>query len=174
MPSANPGRRSTFLYVGFSVVLLAVIGIFAYQWQRQQAVREFVAPVEPRPPRPPPAPIEQKPVENPPAVPVEAEPPAPPKPEPEAAAPAPVPAAQPGVHRLVLRMEQEAWVEVRDRDGRNLVSSLNPAGSERAVRGQPPFELVIGNAPHVTLTYNGKPVDLAPHIKGEVARLTLN
>jgi len=70
-------------------------------------------------------------------------------------------------------MEQEAWVEVRDGDGRNLLSSLNPAGSERAVRGQPPFQVVIGNAPHVKLTYDGKPVDLAPHTRGDVARLTL-
>ena len=112
-------------------------------------------------------PVEEKPVEQPaakeepPVVPAQAEPP--PEPKREAA---PAPAPRPGVHRLVLRVEQEAWLEVRDRDGRSLVSSLNPAGTERAVRGQPPFELVIGNAPHVKLTYNGKPVDLAPHTKG--------
>jgi len=41
------------------------------------------------------------------------------------------------------------------------------------VRGTPPFSLVIGNASHVRLTYNGKPVDLAPHIKVDVARLTI-
>jgi cytoskeleton protein RodZ len=71
-------------------------------------------------------------------------------------------------------MEQEAWIEVREGTGRSLVSSLNPAGTERAVRGRPPFELVIGNAAHVRLTYDGNPVDLEPHIRGEVARLTLN
>jgi cytoskeleton protein RodZ len=32
---------------------------------------------------------------------------------------------------------------------------------------------VIGNAAHVSLTYDGKPVDLTPYIKGEVARFTL-
>jgi cytoskeleton protein RodZ len=62
---------------------------------------------------------------------------------------------------------------VRDGTGRSLVSSLNPAGTERAVHGQPPFELVIGNAAHVRLTYDGKPVDLKPHIRGKVARFTL-
>jgi cytoskeleton protein RodZ len=81
--------------------------------------------------------------------------------------------APPGTRRLVLRMEQEAWLEVRDGAGRGLVSSLNPAGTERSVRGQPPFQLVIGNAAHVRLTYNGKPVDLGPYIKDQVARLTL-
>jgi cytoskeleton protein RodZ len=96
---------------------------------------------------------------------------APDKPKPEAAA---EPAVPQRAHRLVLRMEEEAWLEVRDGTGRILVSSLNLAGTERAVRGQPPFELVIGNAAHVKLTYDGNPVDLKPHIRGEIARLTLN
>jgi cytoskeleton protein RodZ len=179
MPSSSASRRSTMLYAGFSVVLLAAIAAFAYQWQQKKGAPELVAHVEP-PPAPPV--VEQKPaekpvetpveqpaaIEKPPEVPAKAEPAA--EPEPEAA---PVPAPRPGVHRLVLRVQEEAWLEVRDREGRNLVSSLNPAGTERAVRGQPPFEVVIGNAPHVTLTYDGKPVDLAPHTKGEVARFTL-
>jgi cytoskeleton protein RodZ len=54
-----------------------------------------------------------------------------------------------------------------------LISSLNPAGSERILRGRPPFEIVIGNASHVKLEYNNKPVDLRPHTRVEVARLTL-
>jgi hypothetical protein len=32
---------------------------------------------------------------------------------------------------------------------------------------------VIGNAHGVTLSYRGKPVDLGPHTKVDVARLTL-
>ena len=79
----------------------------------------------------------------------------------------------PGVHRIVLRTEAEAWIEVKDGTGRTLVSSLHPAGAERSLRGQAPFELVIGNAASVKLTYDGKPVDLRPHTRVEVARLTL-
>jgi cytoskeleton protein RodZ len=181
MPSASAGRHSTLLYAGFSVVLLAAIGAFAYQWQLKKGAPELVARVEPQPVQ---APVEQKPVQEKPAPEKPAEPPAAveappviaaqaaPAPEPKVEAVS-VPAPRPGVHRLVLRTEEEAWLEVRDSEGRNLVSSLNPAGGERAVRGQPPFELVIGNAAHVRLTYNGKPVDLAPHTKGEVARFTL-
>ena len=179
MPSSSPGRRSTLLYAGFSGLVLAAVGAFTYQWQHKAATPEYVAPVEPQSSQPAMAqkPIAQ-PAEKPVAEPVEErvrepaaieKPPAEPKPEGR-----PVPAVQPGVHRLVLRTEQEAWLEVRDGQGRSLVSSLNPPGSERAVRGQPPFEVVIGNAAHVKLTYDGKPVDLAPHIKGEVARFTLN
>jgi cytoskeleton protein RodZ len=174
LTSPTASRRSTLLYGGFSVALLVLIGAFAYDWLGQEKTApEFVAPaqtaaVTEAPPAVPTAP--SSPLEKP----AESEKPqvakAPDKPKPEAAA---QPALPPGVHRLVLRMEEEAWLEVRDGTGRSLVSSLNPAGTERAVHGQPPFELVIGNAAHVRLTYDGKPVDLKPHIRGEVARFTL-
>jgi cytoskeleton protein RodZ len=62
---------------------------------------------------------------------------------------------------------------VKDGSGRMLIATLNPAGTERALRGRPPFEIVIGNAASVRLTYDGKPVDLRPYTKVEVARLTL-
>jgi cytoskeleton protein RodZ len=54
-----------------------------------------------------------------------------------------------------------------------LVSSLNPPGSERVVRGKPPYSLVIGNASSVTVLYDDKPIDLAPHTRQDVARLTV-
>jgi len=79
----------------------------------------------------------------------------------------------PGTHRIVLRTEGEAWLEVKDGAGRMLISSLNPAGTERTIRGRAPFDIVIGNASSVKLTYDGKPVDLRPHTRVEVARFTL-
>jgi cytoskeleton protein RodZ len=79
----------------------------------------------------------------------------------------------PGTHRIVLRTEGEAWLEIKDGAGRLLISSLNPAGTERTLRGRPPFDIVIGNASSVKLTYDGKPVDLRPHTRVEVARFTL-
>jgi cytoskeleton protein RodZ len=42
------------------------------------------------------------------------------------------------------------------------------------VEGQPPFTLVVGNAAHVALQYNGKSVDLSKRSKDDVARLTLD
>jgi cytoskeleton protein RodZ len=167
VPSSTASRRSTPLYLGFSVALLALIGAVSYEWRQENAAPEFVAPIEPQRSDPAAAEIQVSPVVSV-AKPVE-QPAAGEKPT-EAAA---EPALPPGTHRLVLRMGEEAWLEVRDGAGRNLVSSLNPAGSERAVRGQPPFQLVIGNASHVELTYDGKPVELKPHIRGEVAHLTL-
>lgn len=80
---------------------------------------------------------------------------------------------KPGEHHLKFVFEQESWVEIRDRDGHKIFSQLNPAGTEQAVSGVPPLSLVIGNAPGVRLTYNDQLVDLAPHTRIDVARLTL-
>ena len=62
---------------------------------------------------------------------------------------------------------------MRDRNERILFSQLNPAGTEQRVQGRPPFSLVVGNARGVRLSYNGRAIDLAPHTRVEVARLTL-
>jgi cytoskeleton protein RodZ len=79
-----------------------------------------------------------------------------------------------GVHRIVMRVESdEAWLEVTDGNGRQLVSSLNQAGSERVVQGRGPFTFVIGNASHVRIEVNGREFDLKPHTRVEVARFTL-
>ena len=80
---------------------------------------------------------------------------------------------KPGEHLVKLRFERESWVEIRDRSGHKIFSQLNPAGTEQAVSGQPPLTLVVGNAAGVQLIHNDQPVDLSPHIKVDVARLTL-
>lgn len=67
----------------------------------------------------------------------------------------------------------DAWVEVRGKGGKSLLSQNNPNGSTKEISGEGPFALTIGNAAHVQLTYKGKAIDLTPHIKGAVARLTL-
>ena len=83
------------------------------------------------------------------------------------------PRATSGPHRLVVRTEGEAWIEIKDAADRMLVSSLNPPGSERVVRGKPPYQLVIGNASNVRVLYDDKLIDLAPHTRQDVARLTV-
>ncbi|GAO35556.1 hypothetical protein SCT_0947 [Sulfuricella sp. T08] len=81
--------------------------------------------------------------------------------------------AEVGGQRLQFIFDGDAWVEVKDKDGKVIFYQLNSKGSQQSVRGNPPFSLVIGNAAHVKLTYNDKPVDLAPHIKVDVARLSI-
>lgn len=76
-------------------------------------------------------------------------------------------------NQLSFSFAADSWVEVRDGAGSILHSGTNRAGSSRTVQGTPPFALVVGNAASVTLEFNGQPVDLAAHVRGSVARLTL-
>ncbi len=79
-------------------------------------------------------------------------------------------ASEKGLHFL---FNGESWVEVRGRDGKVVFSMVNAPGSERIVRGDPPFSLVIGGASGVQLSYNGSRVDLASYVTSDVARLRL-
>ena len=74
---------------------------------------------------------------------------------------------------LHLEFGDESWVEIRDASGRMLHRQLNPPGSRVDVKGQPPFDVVIGNAAQARVTYNGRPIDLKPFIAVTVARFTL-
>lgn len=74
---------------------------------------------------------------------------------------------------IQLAFDEDAWVEIRDRSGQKIFSQLSRKGGQETITGEAPFALVIGNAAKVRLTYNGKPVDLQPYIKVNVARLTL-
>jgi cytoskeleton protein RodZ len=93
-------------------------------------------------------------------------------PSPAAASEA-APALGVGEGALTFAFAQDAWVEVRDKSGRVIFSRLGKAGEQQEVRGDPPFALVVGNASHVTVTFNGADVDLSEHTKVDVARITL-
>jgi len=76
---------------------------------------------------------------------------------------------------MIVRMifEQESWVEIKDRNGNTVFGQLNPAGARRSARGEPPLTIVVGNAAGVRLFQGTKSIDLAPHTRVDVARLTL-
>lgn len=118
------------------------------------------APAIPSPSAPPHAPAAAAPPETATAVSVEPVAPAEPK-----------PAAVNSV--LHLEFGDESWAEIKDASGHMLLRQLNPAGSSVDVRGQPPFEVVIGNAALARMSYNGRPIDLNPFIDVTVARFTL-
>lgn len=75
--------------------------------------------------------------------------------------------------RLVFRFSGESWVEVRDASNKIIFARTNRPGSVQEIQGEPPFRLVVGNAKDVALEYKGKAVDLVPHTKISVARLTV-
>lgn len=76
---------------------------------------------------------------------------------------------------LHFSFSKDSWVEIRDSDKKIIFVKTNPKGTEQVVGGIPPFYLVIGNASGVNLTYNGRPVDLAPFTRknDDVARFSL-
>ena len=78
-----------------------------------------------------------------------------------------------GSRQIRMVFEDESWVEVRDGSGDTIFSRLNAPGTERLIRGQPPFVVVVGNAHAVKLLYRGKSIDLGPHTRVDVARVTL-
>src|SRR5438067_1377017 len=193
VPFSDSARRSTFVYLGLSLAVLTLGGGVAYQWYREhKAPAQVAAAPERAAPTPPAAaaPAEPAPESEPKRVEpvaraqvtskVRAATPPPPAVEKVTAlvaAPAPGAAAAMdkrtgGSHRLVIRCEEDAWIEVKDANDRMLISSLNPAGSERIVRSRGPLTLVIGNAAHVQVIQNDKPIDLAPHTKLSIARFT--
>ena len=82
-------------------------------------------------------------------------------------------ASSPGDAPLLISYAGPSWTEIRDRSGQLVVSRLVAANSVEPVPGNPPFDIVLGNAHAVTLSYHGKNVDLAPYTRGNIARLTL-
>ena len=74
---------------------------------------------------------------------------------------------------LVLRFDEMSWVEVKSKTGEMLLSENVSAGSERTVSSEPPIGLALGNAEGVRVTFRGQPVDLKPHTRQKVARLSL-
>jgi cytoskeleton protein RodZ len=97
-------------------------------------------------------------------------------PQPPAQTAAPAAAASESMvpkKRIELTFAQLSWVEVKQADGKILLSQLNQPGTSKVIEGVPPFEIVIGNAASVRLTYNGSPVNLRPYVKVDVARLKL-
>jgi cytoskeleton protein RodZ len=82
--------------------------------------------------------------------------------------------AEQAMRRLAFSFARDSWVQVRDGSGKVILSNIHAAGSTRTVEGVPPFSLIIGNAPGVTLSYDERPVDLKPHTASTVARLKLD
>ena len=66
-----------------------------------------------------------------------------------------------------------SWIEVRDATGKLVMSRTLAGGQSESIGGAQPFEVVLGNAPDVMVTFNGQPVDIAPFTRANVARFKL-
>ncbi|MGF6294369.1 helix-turn-helix domain-containing protein [Paraburkholderia youngii] len=91
-----------------------------------------------------------------------------------ASAPAVAPA--PGESVVALRVTQDSWFSVRDKNGKELFSGLVHAGDPKEVTGAGPFKVTVGNKAGLeSVTLDGQPVDPSKYAaaKGNVARFAL-
>jgi cytoskeleton protein RodZ len=75
---------------------------------------------------------------------------------------------------LKVRFTGPSWVEVKDAEGKVLLSQHSAAGAEHVVEGTPPFYVVIGDTTKAAVEVRGESYDLAPHTRQNVARFTVN
>ena len=74
---------------------------------------------------------------------------------------------------ITLSFQGTSWVEVRDGTGVLILSVTGNAGASQAVNGRAPFEVILGNAAVVSVTWQGKSFDTAPFTRQNVAKFTL-
>lgn len=94
----------------------------------------------------------------------------------EGAAPAAPVDAAPGVpNQLVLEFSEASFVRVEDGRARTLDIGLVRGGERRALDGQPPYTVFLGNATNVKVSFGGQPVDFSAHInrQNDTARFTV-
>lgn len=75
--------------------------------------------------------------------------------------------------RLVLYVSDDSWAEVRDNSNQRLIYETVAAGRVVTLDGVAPFHVFLGNAEGVRVEINGRPYDVRPHKRGQVARFTL-
>lgn len=89
-------------------------------------------------------------------------------------APEPPPPAIPaGGYQISLSLKDASWVEMIGSDGQRVEFGLLPAGSSKTYTLTQPVSVRLGNSANAQLQINGKPVDLAPFRRANVAHLKL-
>lgn len=73
---------------------------------------------------------------------------------------------------LSLVLSEDSWVQIEDASGERLEYDLVRAGSNPSYRGQPPFDVLLGNAGAVEVELDGTPFDTSELVDGndKVAR----
>ncbi|KRA74416.1 hypothetical protein ASD78_13125 [Lysobacter sp. Root667] len=87
---------------------------------------------------------------------------------------APLPAAPAAQTALSLNFSGDSWVQVYAADGSTLEQGLLGAGERRSYGAGQVARVVLGNSSAVEVLQAGKPVDLAPFSRANVARFTLS
>ncbi len=73
-------------------------------------------------------------------------------------------------NQIVLRVNLQTWLDVRDQSGEKLAYKTVRKGEVLTLNGSPPFSVFIGSASGVSVEYLGVPVEFEPHKSGLFAR----
>lgn len=83
-------------------------------------------------------------------------------------------APEPGKTRIAFAATQETWLSVVNASGDEVYNKILYAGDRDVIDVRQPAEIVVGNAHGATLMVDGKPIDLAPYTRINVARVRLD
>ena len=98
----------------------------------------------------------------------------------QSAAPAPAPAmtetprVPTKINEMLIRSNQQSWVEVRSKDGSVLFSGMLGGTTEFRHDSTKVSKVIVGNANTAEISINGTKLDISPLIRDEVARFTLS
>ena len=76
-------------------------------------------------------------------------------------------AAGVGPDRLVVDVDGESWLEVFDSRGRQLAYTLYSGDEPVGLNGWAPFDVFLGNAPDVTLRFQGSEIDHSAFVRSD-------
>ena len=81
----------------------------------------------------------------------------------------------PNQAQLVMVFDKDCWVEIKDGNGKMILSDLYSAGDTIEQVVTAPIEVLLGRSSGVaTMTFDGQAIDLKPHTRKDIARLTLS
>ncbi|MBH9741609.1 RodZ domain-containing protein [Vibrio navarrensis] len=74
---------------------------------------------------------------------------------------------------ITMTFEADCWIQVKDAQGKTLISGIRKAGQDLELSGEAPFKVILGAPEGVAMTFASEPVDLSRYTAGKVARFTL-
>ncbi|MGR5195734.1 cytoskeleton protein RodZ [Vibrio rotiferianus] len=78
-----------------------------------------------------------------------------------------------GMTPVTMTFTSDCWIQVKDANGKTLVSGTHKPGQNVELAGKAPFKVILGAPEAVTMTFASEPVDLSGYTSGKVARFTL-
>ncbi|EGR0770124.1 cytoskeleton protein RodZ [Vibrio parahaemolyticus] len=78
-----------------------------------------------------------------------------------------------GMTLLTMKFKADCWIQVKDTNGKTLVSGTQKPGQDVELTGKAPFKVILGAPEGVTMIFASEPVDLSGYTSGKVARFTL-